>query len=253
MLKKEFVYQEYIRREENILRAPYNPELEFYSVIKSGNVEKTRELCRVSFADKQGLGKLSENFLQNIKYHFVITIAMLARYCIDGGLDISTAFSVSDFYIMKADKAKSTAEIDELHTNACVDYAQRMKKLRSKKITSRPVARCIDYIADHLHCKITLSELAAHVDLNPSYLSRLFKRETGSTISDYIMRTKLETAANMLIYSDYTSTEIASILAFSDQSYFTELFHKYMGVTPKKYQSMHLREIEMGRETEERG
>ena len=101
MLKKEFVYQEYTRREENILRAPYNPELEFYSVIKSGNIEKTKELCGVSFADKKGLGKLSENPLQNLKYHFVITIAMLARYCIDGGLDISTAFSVSDFYILK--------------------------------------------------------------------------------------------------------------------------------------------------------
>ena len=248
MLKKEFVYQEYTRREENILRAPYNPELEFYSVIKSGNIEKTKELCSVSFADKKGLGKLSENPLQNLKYHFVITIAMLARYCIDGGLDISTAFSVSDFYIMKADKAKNVAEIDTLHTSACIDYAQRMKKLRNKKITSRPVARCVDYIADHLHCKISLGELADYVDLNPSYLSRLFKKETGSTVSEYIMRTKIETAGNMLIYSEYTSTEIASILAFSDQSYFTEMFRKYMGVTPKKYQSMHLREIEMGKE-----
>ena len=40
MYQKEFVYKEFLRKEENILRAPYNPELEFYSVIKSGNIEK---------------------------------------------------------------------------------------------------------------------------------------------------------------------------------------------------------------------
>ncbi|MDE6023877.1 MAG: AraC family transcriptional regulator [Lachnospiraceae bacterium] len=247
MLKKEYVYQEYIRREENILRAPYNPELEFYSVIKSGNVEKTKELCQNSFSSKKGLGELSHSPLQNLKYHFAITLAMLARYCIEGGLDISTSFGVSDFYIKKADMASSPTEIDELHYTACMDYAVRMKNLRKKKITSKPVAKCIDYIADHLHLKITLTALATHVGLNPSYLSRLFKNETGMTVSEYIQITKLDTAKNMLIYSDYSPAEIASILAFSDQSYFTEVFHKYTGLTPKKYQSLHLHESEIGK------
>ncbi len=247
MLKKEYVYQEYIRREENILRAPYNPELEFYSVIKSGNVEKTKELCQTPFSSKKGLGELSRSPIQNLKYHFAITLAMLARYCIEGGLDISTSFGVSDFYIRKADMASSFTEIDELHYTACMDYAVRMRNLRKKKITSKPVAKCIDYIADHLHTKITLTALACHVELNPSYLSRLFKSETGMTVSEYIQMTKLDTAKNMLIYSDYSPAEIASILAFSDQSYFTEVFHKYTGFTPKKYQSLHLRENAIGK------
>ena len=60
-MKKEFVYKEFLRKEENILRAPYNPELEFYSVIKSGDLAKTEELCRDTFSEKKGLGKLSEN------------------------------------------------------------------------------------------------------------------------------------------------------------------------------------------------
>lgn len=245
MLGKEYVYQEYIRREENILHAQYDPELEFYSVIKSGNIAKTKELCSVTLGDKEGLGELSDNPLQNQKYHFVITIAMLARYCIEGGLDVSTSFSISDYYIKKADKSKSISEINELHTLACIEYATRMKNLRKKKITSKPIAKCIDYISEHLHVNITLDELATQVKLNPSYLSRLFKKETGMTISNYIQHTKIETAKNMLIYSDYSSAEIASILAFSDQSYFTEVFHKYTGLTPKKYQSMHLNETEI--------
>ena len=66
MYKKEFVYKEFLRKEENILRAPYNPELEFYSVIKSGDVKKAKELCKEPFSEKQGLGVLSKNPLQNI-------------------------------------------------------------------------------------------------------------------------------------------------------------------------------------------
>lgn len=245
MLKREYVYQEYIRREENAIRAPYNPELEFYAIIKSGDVNKVKELCVSPFDKKEGLGALSENPLQNFKYHFVITIAMIARYCIEGGLDISTSFGISDFYIRKVDKANSLEEINDYHFHACVDYATKMKNLRKKKITSKQISRCIDYINDHLHEKITLNSLADHVGLNPSYLSRLFKNETGASVSEYIIKTKVDTAKNMLVYSEYSPAEIAGILAFSDQSYFTEVFRKHTGLTPKKYQSSHIREIDI--------
>ena len=102
-MEKEFIYKEFLRKEENILRAPYNPELEFYSVIKSGDVKTAEQLCKDTFTDKKGLGVLSKDPMQNLKYHFVITIAIIARYCIDGGMDVSTSYALSDFYIQKAD------------------------------------------------------------------------------------------------------------------------------------------------------
>ena len=117
----------------------------------------------------------------------------------------------------------------------CIDYAKRMRSLRKNVICSKQVAQCIDYIYDHLHARITVEELAEHVKLNTSYLSRLFKKEVGTSISEYIRRQKLETAKNMLVYSDYRPAQIASTLAFPSQSYFTEIFHKYTGLTPKEY------------------
>lgn len=245
-MKKEFVYKEFLRKEENILRAPYNPELEFYSVIKSGDLAKTEELCRDTFSEKKGLGKLSENSMQNLKYHFAITVALIARYCIDGGMDVSTSYALSDFYIQKADVSKTPRELDELHMEVAMDYARRMKKLRKDKICSIHVVRCIDYIHDNLHSRITIKELAEFVELEPSYLSRLFKKETGVAVSEYIQQLKIEAAQNMLLYSDFTPARISTILAFPDQSYFTQVFKKYTGVTPRKFQSMHLREISLG-------
>ena len=77
---KEIFYQEFIRREDSTNRAPYNPELEFYSIIQNGDIEQVKELCKASpLKDKKGLGLLSEKPVNNIRYHFVITTALVAR------------------------------------------------------------------------------------------------------------------------------------------------------------------------------
>ena len=209
-LHKELVYKEFVQRENDILRAPYNPELEFYDAIKSGNLKKVRELCLEPLMDKAGLGTLSLNPLQNMKFHFVITTALVARYCIEGGMELSAAYSLSDFYIQKADACKTIKEISDLHPVMCEDYTKRIRSLRKKKICSKQIAECLDYIYDHLHTRITIDTLAAHVHLSPAYLSKLFKKETGSTISSYILSTKIETAQNMLTYSNYSISQIAS-------------------------------------------
>ncbi len=240
-IKKELLYREFVQRENNILRAPYNPELEFYDAVKSGDTEKINLLCQNRFIDKEGLGILSKNSLQNMKYHFAITAAIVARYCIEGGMDLAHAYSLSDFYIQKADVAKSFEEIGQLHPIMCMDYTKRMKNLRKQKVCSKPIADCIDYIYDHLHTRITLTELADYVSLNPTYLSRLFKKETGTTVSEYIQLQKINTAKNMLIYSDYSLSEISSTLAFPSQSYFTEVFHKLTSMTPMHYRTEYFR------------
>ena len=71
-------------------------------------------------------------------------------------------------------------------------------------------------------------------------IGALFKKETGMTFSEYVMRKKTETARNMIDYSGYSLSQIANILAFGSQSYFVKVFKKYEGITPGKYYSTHL-------------
>jgi AraC family transcriptional regulator len=87
-----------------------------------------------------------------------------------------------------------------------------------------------------------ITELAQYTGLNPSYLSRLFRKETGITVTEYIKTRKIETAKNMLKYSEYLPSQIAAILAFPNQRYFIEVFKKRVGTTPKKYRDMYFRE-----------
>ena len=78
-------------------------------------------------------------------------------------------------------------------------------------------------------------ETAEAAGISASYLSRLFKKETGMLFVDYIQKERIEAACNMLTYSDYTAAQISEYLCFSTQSYFIKIFRKYTGTTPAKY------------------
>lgn len=240
-IPQELLYQQYVRRELETYRAPYDPEPEFYSYVKQGNTEKVKELCRESFQEKKGLGLLSDSPLQNLKYHFAITAAMLARYCIEGGMEVAEAYDLSDYYIHKADLMKSKKEISALHPQMCLDYTLHMERLHRSHACSRPIALCLEYIYDHLHTRITVPTLAAYVSLSPGYLSHLFIKEMGISISSYILDKKIETAQNMLCYSDYAISVISTTLAFPSQSYFTSVFREKTGKTPGQYRAEHFR------------
>jgi AraC family transcriptional regulator len=243
-INNELSYVEFIQRENNLVHAPYGEELSFYEAVKSGNLEMITKFCKSNnLADKKGFGKLSNDPIRNIRYHFIITVSLIARYCIEGGMNHQVAYSLSDFYIQKADIYKSIKLISELHETMVIDYTKKMKQLKKNKICSKPISRSIDYIYNNLHTRITLRNLADYVNLNSSYLSKLFKMEVGIPISKYIIMKKIETAQNMLKYSNYTASEIASILAFPTQSYFTEVFKKMVGMTPKKYCNRYFREF----------
>lgn len=242
---KEWSYKEFIMREDNISHAPYGPEFEFYVAVKSGDISKVKKLSEIAFTDKVGLGQLSDNPLRNIRYHFIITVAMVARYCIEGGMEHEAAYRLSDFYIQQADQCTAIDQISRLHSIMTIDYTKRMKALKRDRILSKPIVKCIDYIYENLNTRITVVRLAEHVGLHPNYLSRLFSKETGISISMYVQKGKIDTAQNMLKYSDYSPAQIASILAFPTQSYFIEVFKKRVGMTPKKYQERYFRETDL--------
>ena len=246
-INKEWNYKEFIMREDNIIHAPYGPEFDFYVSVKSGDIGKVTKLSENAFTDKIGLGQLSENPLRNIRYHFIITVAMVARYCIEGGMEHEAAYRLSDFYIQQADQCTAIDQISRLHSIMTIDYTKRMNALKKDNINSRPIVKCIDYIYKNLNTRITVVMLADYTGLHPSYLSKLFKKETGTSVSMYIQKRKIETAQNMLKYSDYTPAQIASILAFPTQSYFIEVFKRRVGMTPKRYQEHCFRETEISR------
>ena len=224
---------EFEQRELLNSHLPYEQETRFYRAIQSGDRALVEKLYTP--LGQEGFGTLSQDALRNLKYHLVITVAFITRYCIEGGMDAETAYNLSDLYIRRVDVSEEARNIHELHHELVMAYTERIQALAAKQRHSRPMMKCIDYIHTHLHLRITVEELCAVSGLSRAYLSRLFREETGLTIMQYVTGRKLSAACRELELSARPVAEVAQIFAFSSESHFISVFRHHYGLTPREY------------------
>ena len=96
-----------------------------------------------------------------------------------------------------------------------------------------------DYCAYVRRYSLKLKSLAAMCFISPSYLSALFKQETGSTLIDYINTQRVNRAAQLLVQNNHTIAAVAEEVGILDVNYFTKIFKKTLGVTPTRYRREH--------------
>lgn len=233
------------QREADFEHASFDREIAFYESICSGNMELVKLFMKPLFSE--GCGLLSEDKLRNLKYHLVILAAIIARYCIKGGMTPEASYSLSDYYINKIDKAISEDELNKIHIEMIEGYTNKMRKIKLSGVYSKQIVHTIDHIMRHLHDRILLEDTAKLLKISPAYLSRLFKKETGMPFGDYVNKLKIEEAASLLLYTEYSDTEISALLGFSSQSYFIKVFRKFIGTTPKKYKKQYTFDMTVGR------
>lgn len=225
-------YQLFRRREEIEPHMSYAHEKERHRVISEGRVEDIERVMKIP--PDGTMGVLSQNELRNAKNMFISAITLFTRSAMDGGLAEETAYAMSDSYIQNGEQCISVEEVDRLYRSAVRDFTCAVAK-SGKRHYSTVVENAIHYIHIHLHEKITLEQTSDHVGISPCHLSRIFKKETEQSFVEYIQKERTEAARHMLIYSEYTVSEISEYLHFSTQSYFIKIFRKYTGMTPSHY------------------
>lgn len=97
------------------------------------------------------------------------------------------------------------------------------------------VYKIVQYIQKNNRHKIELQDIADHLHMTKSYLCRFFKKETGDTIVNYINRVRINNSKLLLADTKVPLAEVALLCGFEDQSYFTKVFRRFVGVTPLKY------------------
>lgn len=97
------------------------------------------------------------------------------------------------------------------------------------------IIHTIDYIRQNYMMKITLESAASHVFLSPSYLSKIFKEEIGLNFNNYLNKVRIEHAKRLLLNDNVDLINIATLVGYEDQSYFSKVFKRITGVTPKKF------------------
>ncbi len=227
------------QRENATDHTVYAQELFLLNSVKTGDMESLEYLSETILL--QNNTRLSGDPLRQAIYQFISSITMVTKTAIEGGLDKELAFNMYEIYIQKADQCKTPLEISLLFYAAVTDFISHIRSIQSKNSYSNHVILCLDYISRHLHESITLDDLSTETGLSSAYLSVLFKKETGLPLSDFIQLQRIEEAKNLLRFSEYRIAEISSYLTFSSQSYFTSVFKRHTGMTPKKYRKTYYR------------
>ena len=154
---------------------------------------------------------------------------------IKGGLDIEETYRLIDLYTQECEKCISVSQVNQLRYTALLDFTARVSKRRHPECHSNEVSEAIEFIQTNINKPLSCKDVVENSNIGRSSLMATFKKETGDTINHFITKAKLEEAKTLLLYSDRTLSQISSLLCFSSQSYFQNLFRKEFFMTPTQF------------------
>lgn len=137
--------------------------------------------------------------------------------------------------IDESDSAEELSEMFVMSVNSLISPGEAL----NYENTSKHVRRAIKYINENYKNEISLEDVANQVYLSTVHMSRLFKKETGKNLMDYVNMVRIEKAKALLDTHQYKIYEVAEMVGFKDNHYFSTMFKKYAHMTPTDYISSH--------------
>ncbi|HZR44840.1 MAG TPA: AraC family transcriptional regulator [Ktedonobacteraceae bacterium] len=177
--------------------------------------------------------------IRSAKNMLIVFIALLARNAIRLGVPSHISLSLSDMLIQEVETLQTQHEIQKFTFTCAERYLDLKQQVHSGRY-SYLVNKARRYIDEHIADPLSLKSIASALDVNPGYLSHLFKREKSQSITDYIHERKIDEAKRLLKYTNLSIVDVALRLHFTSQSYLTVIFKKYTGMTPTRYRSEQL-------------
>lgn len=210
---------------------PYEREKELITKVKAGNVKEAKAILN----DLLGYVLFSEgNSLEVVKVRAIELCSLLSRVAIEGGAPTDSILKINNSFF------KTLQQVINMDT-LCYKLQEVVETFSDSMFNYIPtknneiIKKAMIYISKNFQLNITLDEVADYVHLHPSYFSTLFKQSIGSSFKEYVNMVRIEESKRLLLNTDYSIINIALAVGFEDQSYFTKVFKKYTGVTPKQY------------------
>lgn len=201
----------------------------FMSYINAGNIKAVEAIFDVFLNE---LVFMDARVIQN----FVIDLfALLGNKLKDIGIDIYSATHWKFNY----NEILALEDIQEIRLwgkemlNGISEYVSNSGKSSESNI----IQKVKEYLSNNYSRDISLEDAADIVFLSPTYLSRIFKQQTGDNFIDYVVRLRIEKAKELLADTQYKTYEISSLVGYKSARYFSKIFKGFTGFTPSEYRS----------------
>ncbi|MCX7788772.1 MAG: PocR ligand-binding domain-containing protein [Spirochaetes bacterium] len=218
------------------------------SLITGYPLKKERELMKlITLGDKEGSRKLLNELLGHVfvasggkidivKARILELVVLLSRAAMEGGADVEQIFGLNYNYLNQIHKLNTVEDLSFWVSRIMGRFTDLVFDLRDVKHID-VLHKAMDYIKRNYHRKITLKDVAEYVKLSASYFSRLFKTEMAMTFTHYLNRVRIEQSKSLLLNESIPLVDIALLTGFEDQSYFTKVFRKHVGISPGKFRA----------------
>lgn len=210
---------------------PYEKEKALIQKVKTGNVPEANAILN----DLLGYVLFSKgNSLDVVKTRSVELCSLLSRTAMEGGASPDAMLNLNSHFIKNFQQIDTLDSLCHMLQEIVETFSECMFPHLSSK-NNDCIKKAISYISEHFNAPLTLEEVAAHVHLHPAYFSTLFKNTTGTSFKNYLNNVRIEESKLLLSNTDYSIIDIAIAVGFEDQSYFSKVFKKYTGITPKQF------------------
>lgn len=212
--------------------------------------EERELMAKVRSGEKDSVEKLLDHLLitiinhntgnlGDVKARIIELLVMISRAAVDGGMDSKEIRNLNSRFYEELYAKRTTEEICYWTKNVVSIFSEEVRKAKGND-NLQAVYAAGEYIQKHFREKLSIQSIAEVVHLSPSYLSHIFSQTFGYTITDYVTYIRLENAKSILSKSGTSISEAALDSGFEDISYFSRVFKKVEGISPREYKKRQL-------------
>lgn len=230
---KQFLETRQTNEESFFAHPPYQLETELLYWLGQTNEEEAIQVLEK--INKLERAWLSDHPLRSLKNSVICSCTLFTRATITAGVASEYAFDLSDVFIRKIEHVNDLSDLQDLEYEMVHSFIQAIRDYRRNPYQNEIVDRAVYYIHDNILQSFTLDEIANETNVSPNYLSSLFHEVVGIPLRRYINRKKIAESKYFLKHTDSSLLDIALLFGFCNQSYYTSLFKKFNGMTPRQY------------------
>lgn len=210
----------------------YSYENELMSAVAAGQIHKA-DMLLTGFTTLSFEQRLSDP-VRNAKNYCIIMNTLLRKAAEQGGVHPVYLDSTSSSYAARIEQLSTIEAIPSLMVEMFRGYC-RLVRSHAMKHYSPPVQKVITLVDSDLTANLSLRTLAQALNVSGSYLSTLFKKETGKTLTEYINERRIHHAMHLLRTTRLQVQTVAQHCGIVDVQYFSKVFKKITDMTPKEY------------------
>lgn len=171
--------------------------------------------------------------LESVRIRSIELTTLLSRVAIDGGAKVDSIYDLNSKLLPQMYQER---DLDEL----CARLQEIVENFMSAMFYGKDkgnhyIRKALRYMAEHYGEHLELGDVAAYVQLSPSYFSTLFRQVVGQSFREQMCRIRVEESKQLLLSTNYSLTDIAIAVGFPDQSYYCKVFKRIVGLTPGKF------------------